>query len=187
MGDFNVVRQERERKGSTFNGRKASDFNEFINSAGLMEVGMGIRKYTWIDREGSKLSKLDRFLISRELLDFWSGLYATILDRCFSDHCTILLKVSNKDFGPILFRFFDWWLKREGFNDLVRSSWGQGGISGSHACVFKAKLKRLKNHIKEWKMSLPDSGETRIKVLQEEMNEWDKKAESTVFSLAENE
>lgn len=85
MGDFNAVRQPGERKGSTFNGRIALDFNEFINFSQLLEVGMGIKKYTWIDRGGSKLRKLDRFLISRELLDIWPGFYATILDRCFSN------------------------------------------------------------------------------------------------------
>lgn len=69
MGDFNVVREAGERKGSIFNGRKALAFNEFINLAQLKEVGMGIKGYTWIDRGGSKLSKLDRFLLSRELLD----------------------------------------------------------------------------------------------------------------------
>lgn len=70
MGDFNVVRRPAERKGSKFNAQKARDFYEFINVAHLMEVSMRMKSFTWIDRGGSKLSKLDRFLISRDIMDF---------------------------------------------------------------------------------------------------------------------
>lgn len=109
---------------------------------------MRVKNFTWIDRGGSKFSKLDRFLIFRELLDIWPGLYVVVLDRCFSDHYPILLKNSDKNFGPIPFRFYDWWLQRDSLNELVRTSWEQRGINGSNTVVFKEKLKRLKNQIK---------------------------------------
>lgn len=86
MGDFNVVRCAEERMGSCFNPSKASDFNAFIDSADLIDPPLGARKFTWIGCGGLKLSKLDRFLISQELLDTWLGLSPVVLDCCFSDH-----------------------------------------------------------------------------------------------------
>lgn len=148
---------------------------------------MRVKRLTWIDRGGSKLNKLDRFLISRELLDVWRGLYGTVLDRCFSDHCPILLNISEKYFGPIPFRFYDWWLQHDSLTELVRTNWAIKGISGSKVHIFKEKLKRVKNQIKVWKATLTDCGSARLKVLQGEMNDWDTKAKSTELSVTEKE
>lgn len=90
--DFNAVRNEGERKGSMFDIGKAADFNCFIDQNELHELRLGAWKYTWIGYGGLKLSKLDRFLLSRELIDEWHGLSAVVLPRKFSYHCPILLK-----------------------------------------------------------------------------------------------
>lgn len=63
MGDFNVVRCAEERLGSSFNLSKATDFNCFIDAAQLFEPTLGAKRFTWIGNGGSKLSKLDRFLL----------------------------------------------------------------------------------------------------------------------------
>lgn len=56
---------------------------------------------------GLKLSKLDRFLVSHDLLEIYSDLIVVDLDRYFADHCPILLKTTKLDFGPTPFRFFN--------------------------------------------------------------------------------
>lgn len=76
------------------------------------------------------MSKFDKFLMSKEFFDVGPGLSAIALDWCFSDHTPILLKSVTSDFGPTPFRFFDVWLKLDGFNELVASSWNQQGTSG---------------------------------------------------------
>lgn len=103
MGDFNVVRFAEERLGSTFNSRKASAFNSFIDAADLVDPPLGARRFTWVGWGELKLSKLDRFLICKDLLDTWAGLSPTVLDRCFSDHAPILLKPVTYDCGLFLF------------------------------------------------------------------------------------
>lgn len=92
MGNFNVVRNADERKANTFNSWKAKEFNNFIISTQLFEANIWARKFTWISKGGKKLSKLDRFLLSRELFDCWPGSGVVVLDHTFSDHCLILLK-----------------------------------------------------------------------------------------------
>lgn len=69
MGDFNVVRHQDERKGSFFYKLRAAAFNDFIHAAGLQEVKLGARRFTWIGMGGTKLSKLDCFLVSPDLLN----------------------------------------------------------------------------------------------------------------------
>lgn len=82
---------------------------------------MGGRRFTWIGPGGQKLSKLYHFLLSRELLKFWTNMVVIVKDRCFADHCPILLESARADFGHSPFHFFNHWLQSEGFNDMVTS------------------------------------------------------------------
>ncbi|GKB05904.1 RNA-directed DNA polymerase, eukaryota, reverse transcriptase zinc-binding domain protein [Tanacetum coccineum] len=62
FGDFNAVRSHDERFGTLFVERDVKAFNELINNEGLHELPMGGRRFTRFNREGSKLSKLERYL-----------------------------------------------------------------------------------------------------------------------------
>nr|GEZ30010.1 RNA-directed DNA polymerase, eukaryota, nucleotide-binding alpha-beta plait domain protein [Tanacetum cinerariifolium] len=64
LGDFNEVRSEDERFGSIFHQSYAREFNHFISSSGLLEVKMEGYSFTWSHSSASKMSKLDRFLVS---------------------------------------------------------------------------------------------------------------------------
>ncbi|GKB32574.1 RNA-directed DNA polymerase, eukaryota, reverse transcriptase zinc-binding domain protein [Tanacetum coccineum] len=68
--DMNEVRNAQERYGSIFSRSEAEVFNTFINSTNLIDLPMGGHSFTWMNKQGTKLSKLDRFLISEEVLNF---------------------------------------------------------------------------------------------------------------------
>ncbi|GKA58783.1 RNA-directed DNA polymerase, eukaryota, reverse transcriptase zinc-binding domain protein, partial [Tanacetum coccineum] len=91
MGDFNEVRYKSDRFGSNFNAHGADIFNNFIINAGLEEVPLGGSAYTWCHKSASKISKLDRFLVSKNLLNTCPNISDITLDRFLSDHRPILL------------------------------------------------------------------------------------------------
>ncbi|GKA81636.1 RNA-directed DNA polymerase, eukaryota, reverse transcriptase zinc-binding domain protein [Tanacetum coccineum] len=64
MGDFNEVYKQEERYGSVFNVHGADAFNLFILNAVLEEIHLGGCSFTWCHKTASKMSKLDRFLVS---------------------------------------------------------------------------------------------------------------------------
>nr|GEX88861.1 hypothetical protein [Tanacetum cinerariifolium] len=64
MGDFNEVRSEHERFGSTFNRQVAIAFNNFIFSTCSIDLPLEGYAFTWAHKSASKMSKLDRYLIS---------------------------------------------------------------------------------------------------------------------------
>ncbi|GKD32330.1 RNA-directed DNA polymerase, eukaryota [Tanacetum coccineum] len=74
--DLNEVRDETERYGTKFN-----VFNSFINDAGLFELALGGRNFTWMNKAGTKMSKLDRFLISHRVMDAFTDVKVTALPR----------------------------------------------------------------------------------------------------------
>ncbi|GJX55797.1 RNA-directed DNA polymerase, eukaryota, reverse transcriptase zinc-binding domain protein [Tanacetum coccineum] len=61
---LNEVRIELERFDSTFSYGDATIFNSFTHDTGLIDLPMGGRHFTWVNKVGSKMSKLDRFLNS---------------------------------------------------------------------------------------------------------------------------
>ncbi|GJV75556.1 cytochrome P450 [Tanacetum coccineum] len=98
MGDFNEVRNENERLGSHFCRRSASVFNEFILSVGLLDLPMGGMRFTQMNTLGLKLSKIDRILVSKHLIDRWLNSHTLALTKEFSDHSPIILINSVNDY-----------------------------------------------------------------------------------------
>nr|GEZ02255.1 RNA-directed DNA polymerase, eukaryota [Tanacetum cinerariifolium] len=106
MGDFNEVRNISERFGSIFNKHGAEAFNSFIVNAGLMEVPLGGCSFTWCHKSAKKMSKLDRFLISDNLMCSCPSISSTSLDRFLSDHRPIIMREAHYDYRPIPFNKF---------------------------------------------------------------------------------
>ena len=61
MGDFNEVRYPIERKKCSTMTSSMKDFDDWINSLGVIDLPLIGRKFTW--RRGNSYSKLDRILV----------------------------------------------------------------------------------------------------------------------------
>jgi len=107
FGDFNGVRRSDERLNSTFCPRIAYDFNKFISEAGLIDLNMAGRRFTFFCEFGCKLSKLDRFLVNSSFLAAFPTSLVVALPRDLSDHSPIILSNQRRDFGPPPFRFYN--------------------------------------------------------------------------------
>nr|GEZ33181.1 hypothetical protein [Tanacetum cinerariifolium] len=70
---------------------------------GLIDIPLEGYAFTWSHPLASKMSKLDRFLISDGVFSLFSSITAVCLDRHLSDHRPILLWEVYVDFGPIPF------------------------------------------------------------------------------------
>ncbi|GKE24381.1 RNA-directed DNA polymerase, eukaryota [Tanacetum coccineum] len=151
MGDFNEVRCEDERMGSAFNEQGAAVFNDFISDSGLIDIQLGGYSFTWSHPSASKMSKLDRFLLTEGLISLFPHLSAICLNRHLSDHRPILLREVDADYGAIPFRFYHSWFNLNGFEHMVSNTWKSTVLSDRNRMVrFKKKLQILKNAIRLW-------------------------------------
>ncbi|GJU86013.1 RNA-directed DNA polymerase, eukaryota, partial [Tanacetum coccineum] len=158
MGDFNAVRTEDERFGSVFNVLCARNFNQFISSSGLIDVKMEGYSFTWSLPSASKMSKLDRFLITNGILSVFPSLSAVCMDRHLSDHRPIVLKEVSSDYGPRWgggprrpFRMYHSWFSYEGFHAMVTQAWNSFPHNDSNNLIcFKKKLQDLEKIIRGW-------------------------------------
>lgn len=74
------------------------------------------------------------------------------LDRKLSDHCLVVLKDIELDFGPKPFRFFDVWLQESDIEKVVSFAWALSVRSRRPDCIYRDKLKNVKSALKSWSM-----------------------------------
>nr|GEU49700.1 RNA-directed DNA polymerase, eukaryota [Tanacetum cinerariifolium] len=151
MGDFNEVRRKEERRGSVFNQSGARFFNQFIKSSGLVDVKIEGFSFTWSHPSATKMSKLDRFLVSDGIILSFPSITALCLDRHLSDHRPILLREILLDFGPTPFWFYHSWFSYDGFDEMVEKTWRSFSYFDTNRMIrFKKKLQDLKSSIRLW-------------------------------------
>jgi endonuclease/exonuclease/phosphatase family metal-dependent hydrolase len=155
LGDFNAVRDHDERRGvmHSVNGGPSSEmvaFNSFLANLELVDLTLIGRTFTWFHPNGITMSRLDRILVSNPWFDVWGAPAAWVLDRDVADHCPLVLKYNNSDWGPKPFRFNNFWLQHRDFKQLVTNAWTTQECVGWMGYVLKERLKGLKVVIKEW-------------------------------------
>ncbi|GKD95651.1 RNA-directed DNA polymerase, eukaryota [Tanacetum coccineum] len=66
------------------------------NNSGLINLPLGGRLFTWMNKAGTKLSKLDRFLISEEVTEALPDVHVTAIDRLDSLETPVSLVKVNE-------------------------------------------------------------------------------------------
>ncbi|XP_068498266.1 uncharacterized protein [Phaseolus vulgaris] len=168
---FNAVRSPGERKGTKERGSQLSEireFNRFIDANLLIELPFVGKSFTWFSSNGKAKSRLDRILVSEEWMQVWPSCKQYVQRREVFDHCALVVKSVDKDWGPKPFRTIDAWLVEKGFMEMVKDRWNAYVVQGSSFTKVKDKLKRLKGDLKIWNKDIFGNLEsTKKRILQE--------------------
>lgn len=175
MGDFNSIKSPGERKGVDGYDRagEMESFGNFISEASLIDLPLIGRKYTWYKPDGTAMSRLDRFSISEDWLNTWDSLSQWGLKRTVSDHCAVVLKEKEVNWGQKPFCMLRCWEDMAGYEEFVKQTWRNTEVGGWKGYVLKEKLKRLKASLKEWHKSHMGNLDAQISKAKEELNRWD--------------
>nr|GEW21116.1 RNA-directed DNA polymerase, eukaryota [Tanacetum cinerariifolium] len=183
MGDFNEVKRKEDRWGTVFNVYGARVFNQFISSTGLVEIQLEGYNYTWAHPSASKMSKLDRFLVSDGLLSSFPHLSAVCLDRHLSDHRPILLREVCIDYGATLFRLFHSWFEYQGFDAMVTNTWNSIILYDKNGMIrFKKKLQILKKEMRTWISDHKNSQTRNVHSLKSQLRDINKALDQGVVN-----
>ncbi|GJW18745.1 RNA-directed DNA polymerase, eukaryota [Tanacetum coccineum] len=112
---------------------------------------VGGSSFTWCHKSATKMSKLDRFLISENLFNSFLDICAISLIESYGSPPDYLpLRESNHDYGKIPFRYFNHWAKLDGFNTFVTDTWNSAPVKSNAMRNVMQKFKFLKGKIHEW-------------------------------------
>eukprot|EP00253_Pinus_taeda_P008550 PITA_08550 len=155
-GDFNMITTLLEKKGGLRKLNKDSEaFTSFIDNVKLVDILPKSGNFTWNNRRGGErliASRLDRFLISENIILDGITVESDILPTGGSDHWPISLTVavqSTPRYKP--FRFEKLWLDHPNFLELVEKWWSEP-LEGNVSKMFnlQKKLRNIKEKINEW-------------------------------------
>ncbi|XP_022040875.1 uncharacterized protein LOC110943434 [Helianthus annuus] len=149
-GDFNAVRSREERRNCSFKPACANNFNTFIFDSVLLEYNMRGCAFTWRSYNGKKKSKIDRFLVNYEFFNAWPEASLLVLPRLWSDHSPLILASKTVNFKVRSFRFFNSWLSKDGFKEVVVDACINFSDTGCHVHLVK-KIGMVRSWIKEWR------------------------------------
>lgn len=115
-GDFNMIRTVGEKKGGVRRpDQNMEEFNEMIIEQRLVDIPTTNGVHTWNNRRGGRnqiASRLDRFLLSEQILNRDVFIEAKIFPALGLDHWSIRLEIDiKKNNGKKPFRFEAFWLR----------------------------------------------------------------------------
>ena len=131
------------------------------------------KKFTWFTSNGLTKSRLDRVLVSEEWMEIWPMCIQYVQRREASDHCAIVVKSVDKDWGPKPFRTIDAWFTERGFCEMVKDKWNSYTVQGSTFLKIKEKLKCLKGDLKVWNREVFGNMYTSKKRIVQEIEDLD--------------
>jgi hypothetical protein len=131
--------------------------------------------------------RLDRFLVSEDLL-IASGLYNSWVELPFiSDHAPILLQLeAPPNYKIYPFKFNPQWISEVGFGELVFKVWNDPMFLAENGkqCRILWKLKELKRRTKIWLKALVKEKKEKLVALESEIKDKNKLLESDISNNA---
>ncbi|WMV55516.1 hypothetical protein MTR67_048901 [Solanum verrucosum] len=97
------------------------EFSSWIEELELKDPTSMGRSYTCFRGINHQTAaRLDSFLYSMEWEENFKSIRLRILPRVASDQCPIILECEHWEQRQPYFKFENWWLKVEGFKDMVQ-------------------------------------------------------------------
>jgi hypothetical protein len=151
VGDFNIILQAIDKNNSNLNRPMMHRFKRLIEDVAIKEIPLNGRRFTWSNqREAPVLVKLDRVFCSVD----WEMIFPNVLLQSSasidSDHCPLILGLHDNISGKRRFHFEAFWIKLEGFHDVVQTAWDS--VTGE-MCPFQSfflKLKKIAKSLISW-------------------------------------
>lgn len=155
IGDFNLYRspEDRNRPGADFS--EMFLFNEAISALGLVELPLRGKRFTWMNKQHPPLlERLDWFFTSACWTLSYPNTEVTSLAIETSDHVPCVIHISTNIPRSHIFRFENFWMLHEEFNDQVLGSWSYPVSHPDAPKRITAKFKNLRQTLKTWGRSL---------------------------------
>jgi hypothetical protein len=150
-GDFNLIYKTSDKNNSNYNRAMMGRFRGLVNDLALKEIPLLGRKYTWSNQQDNPvLVKLDRVFCSVD----WELTFPRVIlhgaASLDSDHCPLLLGLSDSNPGKRRFHFKSFWTKLEGFQEEVHSTWVSVDAIRCPFQTLEKKLKMTAKRLQGW-------------------------------------
>lgn len=153
VGDFNMIYQATDKRNSHLNLRSMRRFRRTLDAMQVDELYLHGRLYTWSNhRHRPTLEQIDRAFANVLWLQSYADHHLRTLSTDCSDHAPLLLQLRVTPWALPRFRFEGFWVRLEGFEEVVSQAWSCT-LTNIDACrVIDFKLRRTAKALKSWSM-----------------------------------
>ncbi|KAE8686216.1 hypothetical protein F3Y22_tig00111071pilonHSYRG00012 [Hibiscus syriacus] len=144
-----IVLSREEKRGLAANLASMECFRNFIQDALLSYLPLKGGSFTWSNlRDNPTLVRLDRFLVSGQVLSMFPNLEQVLLEKSISDHNAIALVNEGCNWGPKPFKFFNYMIEEDGFSEMIIDNFKK--LESKRRVGVMKLLKGSKTTIKTW-------------------------------------
>jgi exonuclease III len=181
-GDFNMIYHAQDKNNGRLDRRCMRRFRSFIDQAGLEEINMLGRSYSWSNqRAAPTLELLDKVFATVDWLDeFPSHMLRPLSSDC-SDHCSLLLISEPSSAGQRRFHFETFWTKVPGYGDIVKKAWDVPVAEADPFRVLDQKLRNVTVELKRWSNNNIGSIRLQLAVAREIISRFDEEQETRIL------
>ncbi|GJV89383.1 RNA-directed DNA polymerase, eukaryota, reverse transcriptase zinc-binding domain protein [Tanacetum coccineum] len=138
-----------------------------------------------MNKRGTKMSKIDRFLVSHSVMDSFHDLKVTDLPHGWPNHTSLLLHYETTNYGPVPFKKFHSWLQRDIFNECIVNAYTEYS-QGNPRMTFPDKFKVIKQKIKSWNLLVKNIEVCRIHEVRSRLTDIDGKIDIDKFKALDS-
>ncbi|KAK9037405.1 hypothetical protein V6N11_022316 [Hibiscus sabdariffa] len=180
-GDFNSYLNPEEKLGFSFNSFSMRVFKEFVGNMLGIDLPLCGGAFTWCNnRDPPTFVRLDLFIVTANVILKFPNISQVLLTKALSDHNDILIHSATLNWGLKPFKFFDYWLRKEGFDDLMTSVFSKLSSDGNSRGIG-GLLRESKKAIKTWAKSQCQDRKVSIYNLKANINELEVKIQTSAL------
>jgi hypothetical protein len=152
-GDFNTICSGEDRSTATFT--ETSCFNDAIRDLQIQELPLLDRDFTWSNLQDPPiLTRIDIAFINANWDSNLPNTTLHSIPRVTSDHCPLKIEASPRIPKSKIFHYENNWKFREGFTEVVTSSWWRFTVGTDTTKGLGRNLKHLRRNIGFWRKTL---------------------------------
>ena len=149
--DFNLIYMAADKNNTNLNRRLMGKFKAALDAMRIRELKLTGRKFTWSSGQASPtMTRIDRFFCSEDWDTGFPSAILQSLPSSLSDHAPLLLIRAADIPRFATFRFEAFWLKMEGFQEVVAAAWEGDVVTLDPMRRFHVKLERTAAALKKW-------------------------------------
>lgn len=179
VGDFNLLVNHDDKSNDRVNRRMLSRFRSNLNILELKELYLNGRRYTWSnERTRVTLEKIYHVFGTPSWEELYPTCCLTALGTSVSDHCPILLDINADLYMGRRFKFETFWMRAEGFMEVVQTAWDSVEQHGNPYVVLDRKLQATAKSLKKWSNKWIGNIKLQIAIAMEVIYRLDKAMDS---------
>jgi hypothetical protein len=186
QGDFNLITKASDKNNLNINRRFIDKFWAARDFLELKDMRMNGRRFTWSNAQDNPvLTKIDHVFYSDEWDTLFTDTHLQAITSACSDHAPLFLQGSIASSRRPSFKFEEFWLRMEGFKEMVAKAWNKQIHALDPIHQIHVKLSRTAKALKIWQRKCIGDLRYQIAAAKEIIWRLDQAEES--YALSEEE